>query len=67
MKPKHLVMPALSDAVELRPMELNNIRFSAKHTVLTPELLEQMSKQNADDPPQSRKATLASSVVNTGS
>lgn len=67
MKPKHLVMPALSDAVELRPAELNNIRFSAKHTVLTPELLEQMSRQKAADIPQQRKATSASSVAGTAS
>lgn len=42
MKPKQLIMPKLDDAKELSPAELNNIRFSTKHTVLTPELLEQM-------------------------
>lgn len=67
MKPKHLVMPALSDAVELRPMELNNIRFSAKHTVLTPELLEQMSKQKPATETAKPQETASASVVKTNS
>lgn len=57
MKPKQLVMPQLDDAKELRPAELNNIRFSTKHTVLTPELLEKMSAQTTKDAPTPQSAS----------
>lgn len=60
-------MPALSDAVELRPTELNNIRFSAKHTVLTPELLEQMSKQKPATETAKLQEAASASVVGTNS
>lgn len=60
-------MPALSDAVELRPAELNNIRFSAKHTVLTPQLLEQMSQQKPATETAKPQEAASASVVGTNS
>lgn len=41
IKPIH--RPALDHARVLSALELNNYRFSDKHTVLTPELLEKMA------------------------
>lgn len=58
-------MPALSDAVELRPAELNNIRFSAKHTVLTPQFLEQMSQQKPATETAKPQEAASASVVGT--
>lgn len=41
IKPIH--RPSLDHARVLSALELNNYRFSDKHTVLTPELLEKMA------------------------
>lgn len=40
---KRIHRPTLETARVLSAMELNNYRFSGKHTVLTPELLEKMA------------------------
>lgn len=40
---KRIHRPTLETARELSALELNNYRFSGKHTVLTPELLEKMA------------------------
>ncbi len=40
---KKITRPQLTDAVKLTPRELNDMRFSQKHTVLTPEQLEKLA------------------------
>lgn len=40
--PKNIPQPSLESAVELKPLQLNNIRIGKKHTVLTPEQLEKI-------------------------
>lgn len=35
----------LSSAVKLTPLQLNNVRIDLKHTVLTPDYLENLIKQ----------------------
>ena len=40
---KRIHRPTLETARLLSALELNNYRFSGKHTVLTPELLEKMA------------------------
>lgn len=40
---KRIHRPTLESARMLSALELNNYRFSGKHTVLTPELLEKMA------------------------
>ena len=39
MKPKTIKMPQLDGIKEMGAADLNNVHFSTKHTVLTPELL----------------------------
>lgn len=55
--PKQIPHPDLKDAEKLTPLDLNSFRFDPKHTVLTPELLEQMAQQRANkqNTPQSTK------------
>lgn len=38
-KPKQIPRPDIKDSKILTPMELNNIRFTGNHTVLTPDNL----------------------------
>lgn len=40
---KEIPRPTLSSGRKLKPLELNNIRIGRKHTVLTPEQLEEIS------------------------
>lgn len=40
---KKIVRPELKSAVKLTPREMNDIRFSRKHTVLTPAQLEKLA------------------------
>lgn len=40
MNPKRIPHPDLKDARQLGPMDLNAIKFTDKHTLLTPEVLE---------------------------
>ena len=40
---KKITRPQLPDAVKLTPRELNDMRFSQKRTVLTPEQLEKLA------------------------
>lgn len=51
---KRIHRPTLESARVLSALELNNYRFSGKHTVLTPELLEKMAassqRKNAAPP-----------------
>lgn len=39
MKPKQIARPDLKSAQQLAPMQLNDLKFTDTHTVLTPELL----------------------------
>ncbi len=48
MKPKHIDRNNLPGMRQLTPMEMNKERFQPKHTVLTPELLESVSRQEGD-------------------
>ncbi len=48
MKPKELTMPEIENMEEMTPAELNNIRFSSKHTVLSPQLLSDMSTDDSE-------------------
>lgn len=41
---KRIIRPQLTDAVKLTARELNDMCFSQKHTVLTPEQLEKIAK-----------------------
>ncbi len=43
-KVKKIERAELAGAVKLTALEMNGMHFSAKHTVLTPELLEEMRK-----------------------
>lgn len=43
-KVKRIERAELASAVKLTALEMNGMHFSAKHTVLTPELLEEMRK-----------------------
>lgn len=38
--PRHIDHPRLKSAVRLTPREMNDLRFSRKHTILTPDLLK---------------------------
>lgn len=42
-KVKQINHPILANAARLTPLQLNEIRCNSRHTVLTPELLEQMA------------------------
>ncbi len=42
-KPLSIPHPDLKEAVKLSPLQLNEIKVEEKHTVLTPQLLEQMA------------------------
>lgn len=39
------MFPEIPSARVLTPLELNKIRFSDKHTVLTPDILEEKTRQ----------------------
>lgn len=41
---KQIPRPELKSARKMTPLELNNIRIGKKHTVLTPEQLEELSR-----------------------
>ncbi|MCM1355898.1 MAG: hypothetical protein NC212_05795 [Staphylococcus sp.] len=45
MAVKKIIRPQLKSAVKLSPREMNNIRFSSKHTVLSPKQLGKLSRQ----------------------
>ena len=49
MKPKHISRPDVQSAMVLSPMELNNLKFTDRHTLLTPELLESHAPTEACD------------------
>lgn len=46
--------PALESAHDLTPMQLNSIRFTDRHTTLTPELLASMRSTSAREPEQDK-------------
>lgn len=52
---KIIAHPQFKDASKLTAVELNNIHFSGKHTVLTPEQLERIAAayKNGKDTEQS--------------
>lgn len=39
----------VSSAIKLSPMDLNNIRLDVRHTILTPDYLENIIKNNSSD------------------
>lgn len=41
-KPLQIDRPQIADAKILSPMELNAIRFTGKHTILTPAILKKI-------------------------
>lgn len=41
-RPLQIAPPELKSARRLSPMELNGVKFTDRHTLLTPELLEKM-------------------------
>lgn len=41
---KQIVRPNLKNAVRLTPREMNELHFSQKHTILTPDKLKKASK-----------------------
>lgn len=45
MAVKKIIRPQLASAVKLTPREMNDIRFSSKHTVLSPEQLAKLSRR----------------------
>lgn len=46
MKPKQIPRPNLTSAKELSPLELNDIKFSNKQTVITAEELATLAAQS---------------------
>ena len=40
---KHIPYPQIKDAKVLTPNELNALRFTGKHTLLTPEILSKFA------------------------
>lgn len=54
MKPKELKMPEIADMKKLTAAELNNIRFSTKHTLLSPQFLDNL---DPDSPPETSETT----------
>lgn len=47
IKPRHIPRPKLNSATHLTPMQLNAMACETKHTLLTPELLERMARENS--------------------
>ena len=45
---KKIVFPDIAGSRAMTAVELNRIRFSVRHTVLTPELLSQMGAVKED-------------------
>lgn len=43
----------LNSATELTPLQLNNIRLDVQHTILTPDYLDNIEKQQNNNPTQS--------------
>lgn len=48
-KPKNIPHPSLSKAQQLSALELNAFKIEDRHTLLTPELLEKMSKSSTKE------------------
>lgn len=46
--PRQIERPTLPDAKPLTAAELNSLKFTDRHTLLTPEYLEKMQSLNAD-------------------
>lgn len=67
MKSRQLIMPALDDIQELSPAELNNVRLSSNHTVLTPQLLEQTSPDSTTSVANVASAATDATAVTTSS
>lgn len=42
---KQIEMPEFTSATKLTPLQMNKLKCSPKHTVLTPELLDRMAAQ----------------------
>lgn len=47
--PKHIDKPELKSAVKLTPLQLNAIKPDVRHTILTPEQLDEMARQQNDN------------------
>lgn len=46
MKP--IEVPALKGVTKMTPLQMNNVRFNKKHTVITPQLLTQLDQKRND-------------------
>ena len=51
--PKKIARPTLPDARPLSALEMNALKFTDKHTVLTPEYLEKMREATTAAKPSS--------------
>lgn len=49
MEQKQIKRVEIEDAVKLTPREMNELHFSKKHTVLTPEQLAEMKADSQKD------------------
>lgn len=38
-------IPQIEGVTKMKPLEMNEVRFNKKHTVLTPELLKQLDQK----------------------
>lgn len=67
MKPKIIPHPDLPNAKKLSILELNNVRFTGKRTVITPEKLEAAKPDCAEEAPNPADArtTVADESVST--
>ena len=43
-----IIPPAIKSAIPLTALELNSYKLDVKHTILTPEYLEQLTKSKTD-------------------
>lgn len=41
-------VPALKGVTKMTPLQMNNVRFNKKHTVITPQLLAQLDQKRND-------------------
>lgn len=46
-RPLHINPPAFEKARKMTPLELNQLRASVRHTVITPDMLSKMTEDKA--------------------
>ncbi|MCM1111474.1 MAG: hypothetical protein NC336_09710 [Clostridium sp.] len=49
-KPLKITSPEFVSARKLTPLELNALKYEPRHTVITPELLEEIGRRRAAKP-----------------